>query len=403
MVYAQNATKSSGKEAKRLKQEAQTLFSSASKVLEEVLYSDPLAINYAYALANAYAYIGDTANLQSINNKIQSLGYSPATASENDMKEMAYSNMSSKPNLMAPVPSSGTYAQNQPNTSQNPSGNLNKPIQKTSNLTAKSDVDVNIPVNKTTNVNTFAVIIANEKYNKVSNVANAENDGNVFAEYCNKVLGIPEDNIRNHRNLTFGGMLDAIEDMKAIARAKHGDCKFIFYYAGHGVPDEETKSAYLLPVDANGKQKRVCYPLSSLYADFSAMNTRCVTVFLDACFSGGTRNVDPQSGKQEMLSNGRLVEMDVDEDDIEGNVVVFSAVSNSETALSYDAQNHGMFTYFLLKKLKESKGDVNLHELSEYIINEVSLNSQIKNQKSQTPTIVSGFAMGDKWKTMKLK
>lgn len=399
VVYANKVMtlKPNSQEAKGYKQEAITYFTRASKVLEEVLYSDPLAINYAYALAKAYAYIGDKNSLQSINSKLQALGYSPASASDNNMQEMAYTKVSAAPNLMAPVPNANTYANNQQTSAQNQSTSQKKAKQ------IKSDVDINIPVNKTNNTNTFAVIIANERYNRVADVPNAENDGNIFSEYCNKVLGIPSENIRNHRNVTLGGMLDAIEDMKAIASAKHGDCKFIFYYAGHGVPDEKTNSAYILPVDADGKQMRICYSLSSLYSDFSALNAKCVTVFMDACFSGATRNIDTDSGKSKMLSMARSVEIDVDDEEIDGNVVVFSAVSNNQTALSYDDKNHGMFTYFLLKKLKETKGDVDLEELSKYIIDEVSLTSQLKNRKQQTPTVASGYALGDDWKNIKLK
>ncbi len=404
VAYAQQASNTSGKTSKKHKQTAQSYFQLASKVLEEVLYSDPLAINYAYALANAYAYIGDTDNLQSINNKIQTLGYTPATAPENNMQEIAYTSMSSSPNLMAPIPEK--YAQNQPKT---PTPNNDRtifnniPQKKNKPTPTKSDVDIDIPINKINNVNTFAIIIANEKYDNVSNVPNAENDGNVFAEYCNKVLGIPTDNIRNHKNLTFGGILGAIDDMKAIAKAKHGNCKFIFYYAGHGIPDESTKKAYILPTDADGKQMRICYPLSDLYSDFNTLQAQCVTVFIDACFSGATRNVDSENNKQEMLFAARGTAIKPREDQVNGNVVIFSAASDNQTALSYDDKNHGFFTYFLLKKLKETKGDVSLQELGQYIIDEVSLNSQLKNHKSQTPTVTSSYSMGDNWKTMKLK
>ena len=41
----------------------------------------------------------------------------------------------------------------------------------------------------------------------------------------------------------------------------------IFYYAGHGVPNETTKNAYLLPVDADGRQTEVCYPVNRLYKE----------------------------------------------------------------------------------------------------------------------------------------
>lgn len=260
-----------------------------------------------------------------------------------------------------------------------------------------SDVDIDIPVNKTNNTNTFAVIIANEKYKKVAEVPNAENDGIIFAEYCNKVLGIPNDNIRKHLNVTFGGMLDAIEDMKAIASAKHGNCNFILYYAGHGVPDEKTKTAYILPVDADGKQMRVCYSLASLYTELQAMKANCTTVFLDACFSGATRS------ESDMLMSARSVAIAVDDNEVDGNIVIFSAATNDQSALAYDEQKHGMFTYYLLKKLKESRGDINLQELSDYIKDNVTLQARLKNHKDQTPTVIPGLSMGEKWKHIKLK
>lgn len=397
VVYAQQAS-AGGKESKECKKTAGEFFTLAVKQLNDVLYSDPLAINYAYALANAYAYIGDDINLQKINSKLQQLGYEPATISDSaNMEVMAYTNESSKPNLTAPI--QRPIAQNQPQSQpsqQRTVNNMNRPLPV---MAAKSDVDVNIPVNATDNLNTYAIIIANEKYQKVAEVPNAENDGNVFAEYCNKVLGIPSEHIRKHLNVTFGDMIDAIEDMKSIAAAAsmRGECNIIFYYAGHGVPDEKTKTAHMLPVDADGRQMRVCYPLSTLYSELENMNTNCTTVFLDACFSGATRN------ESEMLMSARSVAIAVDEEEVDGNIVIFSAATDDQTALSYDDKNHGMFTYYLLKKLQETKGDVNLYDLSNYVTSEVALQARLKNHKDQTPTIASGLTMGDRWKKIKLK
>ena len=65
-----------------------------------------------------------------------------------------------------------------------------------------SDVDMNIPINKTNNENTFAVIIANEDYTRVASVPMAENDGRIITEYCQKVLGLPKNNVRTYYNAT---------------------------------------------------------------------------------------------------------------------------------------------------------------------------------------------------------
>ncbi|MCD8385816.1 MAG: caspase family protein, partial [Bacteroidales bacterium] len=259
-----------------------------------------------------------------------------------------------------------------------------------------SDVDKDIPsVGNTNNENTFAVIIANGLYQKVAQVEHAENDGRTFEEYCNKTLGIPDTHIRSYYNVTYGDLLDAIEDIKAIATAKRGDLNIIFYYAGHGIPNEDTKTGYILPVDADGKQMRVCYPLKELYTELGELKASNTVVFLDACFSGAPRS----SG--EMLIPARGVAI-VAKDDIQGKLVVFSAASGSQTALGYDEQEHGLFTYFLLKKLKDTKGSVDLGSLADYIQENVSLESQLKNRKQQTPTVMAGSAYGDAWKKLTL-
>ena len=398
VVYAKQASTESGKEARQDKQWACNYFSQATTVLNDVLHSDPLAINYAYALANAYAYIGETEKLQSINAKLQALGYTSPTIGGNDnLQLMDYNTASKRPNLVATAPTPTAPTPTNSGGFQAPTPITPTPITQATKGQVPSDVDVEIPVNPTTNTNTFAIIIANEKYKRVAEVPNAENDGNVFAEYCNKVLGIPTDNIRKHLNVTFGTLLDAIEDMKAISAAKHGQCNFIVYYAGHGVPDEKTKSAYILPVDADGRQMRACYSLASFYAELAAMKAKGVTVFLDACFSGATRDED------KMLMSARSVAIAVDDDEVDGNVVIFSAATNDESALSYNEQKHGMFTYYLLKKLKETRGDVTLQDLGDYVRDEVTLQARLKNHKNQTPTVIAGTAWGDKWKNLKLK
>ena len=61
-----------------------------------------------------------------------------------------------------------------------------------------------------------------------------------------------------------------------------------------------------------------------------------------------------------------------------------------------------MFTYFLLKKLNESKGDCSLGELAEYIKTNVKRQSIVTNRKSQTPTTIFSDAVKDEWMGYKL-
>ena len=256
-------------------------------------------------------------------------------------------------------------------------------------------LDENIPVSRTKADNTFVIAIGNENYQLVPSVSFAENDMEVFCKYCQKTLGVPISNIRKYKDATFGMMLSALNDLKDIAEAYNGDINVLFYYAGHGFPDEKSRKAYLLPVDADGKQSEVCFPISRLYSELAALNSKSTVVFMDACFSGAQRG-------DGMLASARGVAIEVKEEMIQGNLVVFSAASGDETAYPYKEKGHGMFTYFLLKKMQETKGAVTLGELSDYIITNVKRQSVVTNRKSQTPTVIHSESVGMGWRTKPL-
>ena len=259
-----------------------------------------------------------------------------------------------------------------------------------------SDVDKDIPMAASRQENTFAVIITNEHYTSVSSVPYAINDGEVFSIYCQRTLGIPQNHIHKYPDATYGQMITAIKDIKDIAEAYSGDLNVIFYYAGHGIPNEQGSDAYLLPIDADARVSAASLPLSTLYKELGSMNARSVLLFMDACFSGSKRG-------DGMLASARGVAIKVKELPLNGNMVVFSAATGNETAFPYNEQEHGLFTYFLLKKLKESGGNCTLGELMDYIQKNVRRQSVVINRKSQTPTVSPSAAMQGVWEGMKLR
>lgn len=262
------------------------------------------------------------------------------------------------------------------------------------------DVDVNIPFSSKINDQALVVIIANENYgkykNNVSDVRYAINDGRVFKNYCINTLGIPEKNIKYEENATLNTMRGRFEWLGRVASALKGDARIIVYYAGHGIPDEATGSAYLLPVDGVGSDAQSGYSLKSLYAKLGKMPSQDVTVFIDACFSGSQRG-------EGMLVANRGVAIAAKEETPTGNLVVFSAAQGDETAFPYEEKGHGLFTYFLLKKLQETKGEVTYQELATYLEKQVSLHSLLVNDKPQTPSLSSSAVLSGKLKSMKLK
>lgn len=258
-----------------------------------------------------------------------------------------------------------------------------------------SAVDKNIPVSTTKSPNTFAVVIANENYSFVSKVPYALNDGCIFYEYCKKALGIPEENIRYVPDVTLNGIRGALRWLQGI-QSTYSDEHIIVYYAGHGIPDERSKNAYLLPTDGYGSDVTTGYSVNNLYTALTKNPSKSVTIFMDACFSGAKRDGD-------MLVAARGVAIKVNNNVPKGNMVVFSAATADQTAHPYDQEEHGLFTYFLLKKLQETKGDVSYSDLGDYIRTEVGKKSSVLG-KLQTPTVTVSPTIDDStWPTWKLK
>jgi uncharacterized caspase-like protein len=183
--------------------------------------------------------------------------------------------------------------------------------------------------------------------------------------------------------------------LKNVCDKYEGDASVIFYYTGHGIPDEQDKAAYLLPVDGDGRYVQTGYKLDDLYQRLGDMPAKSVTVLLDACFSGATRD-----GK--MVAQAKGVAIKVRAGEPRGNTMVFAAAQGDETAGFYEEQGHGMFTYFLLSELQRTKGDVTMKELSDNVIREVSRRSAVAN-KPQTPCVTPAQPVADKWEKWKLK
>jgi hypothetical protein len=265
-----------------------------------------------------------------------------------------------------------------------------------------SDVDVNIPQNNVSNDNTYALIIGNEDYssqqtglNTEVNVDFAIHDAEIFKEYCIKTLGLKNEHIFFYKNATTGKMQQGIKQIERVSAALKENVNIIVYYSGHGLPDEQTKEGYLVPVDVSGNDVTSGIKISELYKRLTANSPSKVTVFLDACFSGAGRNKG--------LLSLKGVTVRAKDEVLGGNLVVFSSSSGVESSAVYKDKCHGIFTYYLLKKIQETKGDITYEQLYKYVNEQVKLQSILINGKDQTPTILGSGAVINKWENWKLK
>lgn len=338
---------------------AQQLFRQAAPHLKAVLDSSPYAANVARALAFCYSQTNDAVRLKETNNALTSM-HSPTV----DLSALPtlVQNYTPSPELL-PVSNSATVA------IANGEDNL------------LCDVDINIPETGLKRPDTYVVIIANENYKntEVQTVPFAHRDGQVFSEYCRKVLGVSKEHIKMTKDATSSEMRSIIRDLARRTDMAPDKLNVIFYYAGHGNPDIPNNKSYLVPTDVRANNFDECIALDKLYSDFDQMKAKSVTVFLDACFSGASRT-------GQMMMSGRYVRKAQADVKPAGKTIVFSASSGEEAANSYNEKKHGYFTYFLLKALQDSRGNITYAELKDRLERDVKLCAFDIESKEQTPS-----------------
>jgi uncharacterized caspase-like protein len=265
------------------------------------------------------------------------------------------------------------------------------------------DVDANIPDNDNINSNRYALIIGNENYSEyqkglttTSDVEYALRDAQYFKKYAEKLFGIPASNIIELYDGQKYQMERDITAFMRLAQLADGEAELYVFYAGHGFPDESTKEAYIMPVDIGGTDVTNGIKLSDFYQTLTSVPCKKVTVFLDACFSGG--------GRSEGLVPARSgIRISTNETTLSGNLVVFTSSTGDQISLPYSDKQHGMFTYFLLKSLQDSKGDITYGDLADMIISKVQTSSITINKNEQNPQINISPDVEEIWETWTIK
>ncbi len=306
-----------------------------------------------------------------------------------------YAKKETSAEIAAKTGNKNTAPKNQPDISKRTKKSLNKEMAQSDN------VDMNIPKTGKSFPYRFALIMGNEDYqsnqpnlNSEINVAFAKKDAETFKKYAIHVLGVPEENIVFELDADAVSMNRAINKMNLIIKNTSGKAEVFVYYAGHGLPHEVTKEPYLIPVNVTGSDLQFAIKLKDFYRKLNEYPSEKVTVFIDACFSGGARD--------QGLIAARGVKIKPKDTYFEGNLMVFSASSGNQSSLPYKEKQHGLFTYYLLQYLKETKGDITYGQLADYLKEQVGLRSIIVNNKEQNPQTNVSPSLQDKWEHMKL-
>ncbi len=266
-----------------------------------------------------------------------------------------------------------------------------------------NDVDTDIPNSGKTYPNKYALIIGNSNYiehgSDMVDIKYAINDAKIFKQYAINILGIPNDN--NHiyyiedANATYIKIY--MDNFAKLIKAK-SEGEFFVYYSGHGTQNEQN-DAFIVPVGVTSDYiNDFGVKLADFYTNIAPEGNKKVFVFLDACFSGGGKT-------GQLLINAKTgLKRTPNTENVSSNLFIFAASSEKQISQEYFEKQHGLFTYFLLKNLKETKGEITYGSLTEKVIDDVTstaLNPQ-NNLKEQTPTININPAIQNQWKNWKI-
>ena len=218
-----------------------------------------------------------------------------------------------------------------------------------------------------------AVVLGIQNYQHLPIASYAATDARQFRDHAVKYLGVPSDNTKL--------LLDADAQRASVllalkywlpAHVNAGSTDVYVYFSGHGLLRESDKQYFWLPQDVNTDLlEDTGLNQKTVLALLGRSGAKSVTVFMDSCFSGNTRQ------GQVLQQHQRAVTLKSGEDSQPAGVNILSAVSSGQIAYADENLQHGIFSHYLFKGLSgESDTDhdrqINLGELADYVSRQTS-------------------------------
>ena len=240
------------------------------------------------------------------------------------------------------------------------------------------------------NPNAVALIIGIESYSNLPPAQYADSDANHFYDYANQALGVPVNKIKLLTDAK-ASRADLLMAMKSWMKSEiaGGKSDVYIFFAGHGLASADGDKTYLLPSDG---RRELLDETSILRDDLiaSAKGAKTITLFLDTCYSGGTRTAEV------LLADARPIAIVPDMGSLPPNVTLLAASSGAQLSSTYEAAQHGLFSYWLMKGL-EGDADANRDrkittgELHDYVVKQVGPMAQRRNRQ-QDPQLIGDSA-----------
>jgi hypothetical protein len=170
-----------------------------------------------------------------------------------------------------------------------------------------------------------------------------------------------------------------------IAKRAAPEDMVIFYFSGHGYRPSDSKTTYLIPYDLDMRDlDTTCINFDDLAKKIRDMDTSKVVVILDACHAGGVKPTGARA-----VANTGIVQRYLEAfQTSEGRALL---LSSDESEVSWETEENGVFTRFLLEGLNgkaDTNGDgiVSFTEVALYVEDTVSKFTRDNFPQVQRPT-----------------
>jgi hypothetical protein len=258
-------------------------------------------------------------------------------------------------------------------------------------VVVKSDIDALPAFILKPRENAAAVVIGIENYRqKLPKADFAVSDAKLVSEYLTRAMGYPEENVITIINEHATNVDLAKYFEKWLPNNVEKDGTVFVYFSGHGAPNPKTGDAYLVPYDGDPSFiDQTGYSLKRMYDALGKLPAKEIIVALDSCFSGA-------GGRSVIAKGARPLVMNLqDTMALSKNMTVLAASSGDQISSTYDQKGHGLFTYFMLKGIKNEDvvnldGSIKMDDLYGYLKPQVERIARKQFNNEQTPQLVGG-------------
>jgi len=189
-----------------------------------------------------------------------------------------------------------------------------------------------------------AFVIGIDNYQNLPKLGTAVSDANSIAKVLHDQYGF-EIKLLTDDNASYQGIVSALSEY--VHQLQEND-NLLIYYAGHGMYDKDTDTAYWLPADAEPDDDVYWIFASLITTHVHAIRARHVLVVSDSCFSGMlTRSVNLPSRPPDPSQYLRNM--------LKGRSRHLMSSGGNEPVLDEGAPGHSVFSWAFLQALNGMK------------------------------------------------